>query len=145
MEYNNLVNGAQWVRSTDGLTYVPSPLDPPTYAPFGADGYPQIDQLTGSVFQAAGNDNGDGTFSLLLNIGKPGPSGDLTFLDAPGGSGKLIHIADGLTGSPDTLFPVLSMDSNRDLFAVWAVSNSSPALRQGFVSAASPTNNWGEW
>ncbi len=145
MEYNNLVNGAQWVRSTDGLTYVPSPLDPPTYAPFGADGYPQIDQVTGNVFQAAGNDNGDGTFSLLLNIGTPGPTGDLTFLDAPGGSGKLIHIADGLAGSPDTLFPVLSMDSNRDLFAVWAVSNSSPALRQVFVSAASHTTNWTKW
>jgi hypothetical protein len=145
MEYNNLVNGAQWVKSTDGLTYLAAPLDPPTYAPFGADGYPAIDQVTGKVFQAAGNDNGDGTFSLLLNIGTPGPTGDLTFLDAPGGSGKLIHIADGLTGSPDTLFSVLSMDSNRDLFAVWALSNSNAAQRQVFVSAASHTTNWTTW
>jgi hypothetical protein len=145
MEYNNLVNGAQWVRSTDGLSYVPAPLDPLTYAPFGADGYPQIDQLTGDVFQAAGNANGDGTFSLLLNIGTPGPTGDLTFLDAPGGSGTLIHIADGLPGSPDTLFPVLSMDSNRDLFAVWAVSSGTPGQRQVFVSAASHTSGWTKW
>jgi hypothetical protein len=151
MEYNNLVNGAQWVKSTDGLTYLAAPLDPPTYAPFGADGYPAIDQVTGKVFQAAGNDNGDGTFSLLLNIGTPGPSGDLTFLDAPtianpsGDSSQLIHIADHLTGSPNTLFPVLSMDSGRNLFAAWAISNSNPALRQVSVSGASAATHWRTW
>jgi hypothetical protein len=151
MEYNNLVNGAQWVKSTDGLTYLAAPLDPPIYAPFGADGYPAIDQQTGKVFQAAGNDNGDGTFSLLLNVGTPDALGNLTFLDAPtitnptGDPSRLIHIADHLSGSPNTLFPVLSMDTNRNLFAVWAISNSNPASRQVFVSAASAASNWRTW
>jgi hypothetical protein len=153
LEYNNLVNGAQWVRSTDGLTYVSSPLDPPTYAPFGADGYPTIDQVTGDVFQAAGNDNGDGTFSLLLNIGKPGPAGDLTFLDAPDGThpngnpANLIHIADKLPASPDTLFSVASIDAGRNLFVAYALSapKTNTAQRQVFVSAASAASSWKGW
>ena len=151
MEYNNLVNGAQWVKSTDGLTYLAAPLDPPTYAPFGADGYPAIDQITGKVFQAAGHDNGDGTFSLLLNIGTPDATGNLTFLDAPtitnpnGDPSQLIHIADNLTGSPETLFTVLSMDSGRNLFVAWAISNTNPALRQVFVSGASEATQWRTW
>jgi hypothetical protein len=151
MEYNNLVNGAQWVKSTDGLTYLAAPLDPPTYAPFGADGYPAIDQQTGKVFQAAGNDNGNGTFSLLLNIGTPDTLGNLTFLDAPtltnptGDPSQLIHIADHLTGSPNTLFTVVSMDSARNLFVVWAISHSNPALRQVFVSGASASTQWKTW
>src|SRR2546429_4818120 len=52
-------------------------------SPFGADGYPAIDQQTGKVFQAAGNPNGDGTYNLLLNIGTPDVNGNLPFLDAP--------------------------------------------------------------
>src|SRR2546429_5586872 len=40
-----------------------------------------IDQVTGKVLQASGSQNSDGTFSLLLNIGTPDASGDLTFLD----------------------------------------------------------------
>jgi hypothetical protein len=146
MAYNNLVNGTQWTKSFDGLTYVGAPLDPPTYAPFGADGYPAIDQVTGKVFQASGS----GT-SLLLNIGTPSATGDLTFLDAPtatapnGDTSRLIHIADGLKGSPDTLFSVLSIDSGRNLHVVFAVSSDSPGDRQVFVSAASASTGWTRW
>ncbi len=146
MEYNNVVNGAQWTKSTDGLAYVGAPVDPPTYAPFGADGYPQIDQVTGKVFQAAGSGN-----SLLLNIGTPSATGDLTFLDAPttaaasGDTSKLIHIADNLKGSPDTLFSVLSLDRARNLFVTYAVASSTPGDRQVFVAAASPDSGWTKW
>jgi hypothetical protein len=146
MAYNNLVNGTQWTKSYDGLTYVGAPINPPTYAPFGADGYPAIDQLTGQVFQASGSGN-----SLLLNIGTPNKDGDLAFLDAPsanfpnGDSSKLIHIADNLKGSPNTLFTVLSMDSDRNLFVAFAISATSPADRQVFVSASSPTSGWMRW
>lgn len=146
LEYNNLVNGAQWTKSYDGLTYVGAPLDPPSYAPFGADGYPAIDQVTGKVFQASGS----GT-SLLLNIGTPSATGDLTFLDAPtaaapsGDTFKLVHIADNLAGSPDTLFSVLSMDSARNLFVAFAVNATNAASDQVFVSAASPTTGWTKW
>lgn len=170
LEYNNLVSGAQWNKSNSavdvapggpGLTYVAATKGTTSlcsanvsfYAPFGADGYPAIDQVTGKVFQAAGSQNADGTFSLLLNIGTPDASGDLTFLDFPstanpcGDSSKLIPIAGNLPGSPSTLFTVLSMDAARNLFITWALSpkSGSPALRQVFVSAAPAATGWTKW
>src|SRR3989454_4761726 len=172
LEYNNLVGpgqngGAQWNMSNatvdplpggPGLTYVNALANAPTgtgaiYTPFGPDGYPAIDQVTGKIFQAAGFQNPNGTFSLFLNVGTPDASGQLTFFDAPttlvGGpnNGNLIHIDDNLLGSPDTLFTVLSMDTARNLFVAWALSPSSgnPAQRQVFVSAASAASGWRTW
>src|SRR5207244_4394094 len=60
---------------------------------------------------------------------------------------KLVHTADTPTGSPDTLFSVLSMDSGRNLEVVWTVSpaNNDPALRQTFVSASSAASGWTAW
>lgn len=158
LEYNDLVSGAQWNMSTDGVNYTnalggATPGSELDYAPFGADGYPAIDQQTGKVFQAAGASNPDGTFDLLLNIGTPDASGRLTFLDAPttpGGSGNesaLIHVADNLKGSPDTLFTVASLDSGRNLIVCWALSPNAgnPAERQVFVSAASAASGWRKW
>src|SRR2546427_3668206 len=70
LEFNNLVGpypngGAQWNKSTDGLSFDNATGDTPTgtgaiYTPFGADGYPAIDQVTGNVFQAAGCTTGAG-------------------------------------------------------------------------------------
>src|SRR3989454_3640799 len=163
VEYNNLVGpgpngGAQWNKSTDGLTYVNALADVPAgtagvYSPFGPDGYPAIDQVTGNVFQAAGFPNQGGTSNLLLNIGTPDTTGNLHFLDAPTSAGNgpnyanLIHITDNLPGSPDTLFTVLSMDTARNLFVAWALSSPStkPARRQVFVSAASAASGWRNW
>src|SRR5438874_8023398 len=162
-EYNNLVgpgpnSGGQWNKSTDGLNYTNAtsgvtPATETTYSPFGPDGYPAIDQQTGKVFQAAGFPNGDGTYDLLLNIGTPDVTGNLTFLDAPttpGGGPNyagLIHVADNLPGSPDTLFTVASLDSARNLHVVWAVdpANNDPAQRQVYVSAASAASGWRQW
>ena len=132
-----VTGGTQWNKSTDGLSYT-NAFAAGTTGVFGADGYPAIDQQTGKVFQAAGNGN-----SLQLNIGTPDASGNLTFLDSPGGPG-LIHIADNLAGSPDTLFSVLSMDSARNLFVVYAV-DGTPAQRQVYVSAASAASGWTNW
>src|SRR6266550_2859127 len=162
LEFNNVVGpgpngGAQWNKSTDGLTFVNATGDetPTTgsigamYSPFGPDGYPAIDQVTGKVFQAAGCTTGAGCASngIFLNIGTPDSTGTLHFLDATGGGppdfSKLIKIADTPTGSPDTLFSVLSMDSARNLFVVWCISNSDPSKRQVFVSASSPP--WKNW
>jgi hypothetical protein len=166
LEYNNLAgpgpnNGAQWNMSTDGLNYsnatageVPSGSGL-MYSPFGADGYPAIDQVTGKVLQAAGCDTKTcgtattGTPGLYLNIGTPDSTGTLHFLDDAGGGNqdlkRLIKIADTPTGSPDTLFSVVSMDQGRNLFAVWAVSSSIPAQRQVFVSVASASTGWSVW
>ena len=163
MEFNNLVGpspngGAEWTRSTDGLTYIHALADvaPGTaavYSPFGPDGYPVIDQVTGKVFQAAGFPNSNGTYSLLLNIGTPNAVGDLHFLDAPTSAGNgpnyanLVHIADNLPGSPDTLFTVLSFDTARNLFVTWTVSpsNGDPTRRQTFISVANAASGWRNW
>jgi len=160
LEFNNLVGpgpngGAQWNRSTDGLIFVNATADeiPSTgpgigYAPFGADGYPAIDQVTGKVFQAAGCSGCGAMTGLYLNIGTPDVTGTLHFLDATGTGqdlSKLIKIADTPTGSPDTLFSVLSIDSARNLVVVWCISSSTPSLRQVFVSAASAASGWTNW
>src|SRR5207248_10516951 len=161
-EYNNLTgpgpnSGGQWNKSTDGLTYTNAtngvtPATEAVYSPFGPDGYPAIDQQTGKVFQAAGYPNGDGSYDLLLNIGSPDAAGNLSFLDAPtatSGGGPndagLIHIADNLPGSPDTLFSVASMDSARNLVVAWAVNTGTPSQYQVFVSASSAASGWHTW
>jgi len=163
LEFNNVVGpgpngGAQWNKSTDGLTFVNATADevPATgsigavYSPFGPDGYPAIDQVTGKVFQAAGCgiSNGCTSNGIFLNIGTPDATGTLHFLDATGSGQdltKLIKISDTPTGSPDTLFSVLSMDSARNLILVWCISSSTPSLRQVFVSAASAASGWSSW
>src|SRR4029077_524418 len=94
MDYNDLGvasnypnGGSQWNRSTNGLNYFQAIAGQPpatavaNWAPFGPDGYPAIDQVTGDVFQAAGFKNSDGSYSMLLNIGTPDSTGNLTFLD----------------------------------------------------------------
>jgi hypothetical protein len=157
-EYNNLDNGAQWVKSRDGLNYANAQTAgngvASNYSPFGADGYPAIDQVTGKVFQAAGKQDADGkTYDVLLNIGTPNAAGQLTFLDNPalplagGDQSKLIHVADHLPGSPDVLFTVLSMDRARNLHIVYAVDADAdhPGQRQVYVSAASPASGWRHW
>src|SRR5437667_1284467 len=158
--YNNIVGpgpngGTQWIMSLDGLNYVNATGDevPPgtgaVYSPFGPDGYPAIDQVTGKVFQAAGckTSNGCTSNGIFLNIGTPDATGTLHFLDDNAGVQdltKLVHIAD-TAGSPDVLFSVLSMDTARNLFAVWALDNDNPALRQVFVSASSASSGWTVW
>ena len=157
LEYNDLVSGGQWNKSNDGLSFTgaiagESPGPQANYAPFGVDGYPQIDQETGKVFQSAGLQNPNGTFDLLLNIGTPDAQGNLTFLDAPTSAsngaattGNLIHIANDIPGSPDTLFTVLSFDKARNLFVVWDVSGSKPGQWQTYVSVASAASGWRDW
>jgi len=149
VEYNNDVNGGQWNKSTDGVNYTNAVnrAAGSTYAPFGPDGYPAVDQQTGKVFQAAGLQNSDGTtYDLLLNVGTPDASGNLTFLDAPNGdTSKLIHVADKLPGDPDMLFVVSSMDSARNLYVAWGIDSDTPSQRQIYVSGASAASGWKTW
>jgi hypothetical protein len=166
--WNNLAGpgpnaGEQWNKSTDGINYtnatageVPNGAGV-VYSPFGGDGYPAIDQVTGKVFQAAACDasrcgtSATATPGLYMNIGTPDSTGTLHFLDDAGDGNqdltRLVKIADTPAGSPDTLFSVLSMDSGRNLEVVWTVSpsNNDPALRQTFVSAASAASGWTTW
>lgn len=165
MDYNDLGvtssypnGGSQWNSSTDGLNYFQAIAGQPpltalaNWAPFGPDGYPAIDQVTGDVFEAAGFQNSNGKWSMLLNIGTPDSSGNLTFLDQSNATAAtpkspadlLIHVADNLPANPDTLFSVLSMDSARNLELVWA-SAGTPDQRQTYVSAASAKSGWKTW
>jgi hypothetical protein len=165
--WNNLVgpgpnSGEQWNKSTDGLNYTNAtagvmPATEMSYSPFGGDGYPAIDQVTGEVFQAAACDSKTcvdptvttATPGLYMNIGTPDAQGNLHFLDDNGAGGqdltKLVKIADTPTGSPDTLFSVLSMDSARNLVVAWTVSSTNPLLRQTFVAASSAATGWKKW
>jgi hypothetical protein len=141
------------VAATTGTTS-PCAANGSFYAPFGADGYPAIDQVTGKVMQASGSQNSDDTFSLLLNIGTPDASSDLTFLDFPttanpcGDSSKLIHIADNLPGSPKhALHRAVHGRRPQSVrqMAVSPNSGGSPALRQIFVTASSAASGWTKW
>lgn len=163
--WNNLVgpgpnSGEQWSKSTDGLNYTNATADVTVateamYSPFGGDGYPAIDQVTGKVFQAAACDSHTcgtattGVPGLYMNVGTPDATGVLHFLDDNGAGGqdltRLVKIADTPNGSPDTLFSVLSMDSGRNLEVVWAVGSSNAAQRQVYASAASAASNWTAW
>jgi hypothetical protein len=174
LEYNDVVNGAHWVKSnasTDpapggpGLTYneATNGSNSPcvttngttNYAPFGADGYPAIDQVTGKVFQAAfgPTDPGTGKASMLLNIGTPDAAGNLTFLDAPstakpcGDPSRLITIATGVPADAGDAanFVVASMDSARNLFVAWVGKSLDPTLRQAYVSAAGAGSGSASW
>ena len=166
LAWNNLIgpgpnSGETWNKSTDGLNYTNAtagvtPATESSYSPFGGDGYPAIDQVTGKVFQAAACDDkmcGTSTATtakpgLYMNIGTPDSSGNLHFLDDNGAGGqdltRLVKIAD-TTDSPDTLFSVLSMDSARNLVVVWTVNSSDPALDQSWVSASSAASGWTTW
>jgi hypothetical protein len=125
-----------WVKSNDGLNYTSAAAA----RSFGADGYPAIDQVTGKVFEATYRGS-----KILLNIGTPDSSGNLTFLDGTGGTG-LITVASQVINSGDVAnFVVSSMDSSRNLYVVWVNRSNVATERQVFVSAASAASGWTNW
>ena len=142
-------NGPAWQKSTDGINFTSATSS----SPFGVDGHPAIDQVTGDVFQST--DNGSGL--IQLNIGAPkDASGNLCFLDdAPatcampaaqyGGdqSKGLITVASGVDeNAPGGGFVVTSMDSARNLYVVWEDGNFGGANdHQEVFVAAAPANN----
>jgi hypothetical protein len=160
----NTNGGGGWYRSTDGLTYSSAIMGQSggasnTYCPFGADGYPSIDQTTGKVAEAEfGTVNG--ADAIQLNIGTPiDPAGDLCFLDdtvtAACQAGNLGHsLITVATNNPalhnvvhdDTEaanFTVTSLDSARNLWVVWVNHAGTPAQHQAWVSVAPyPWTSW---
>jgi hypothetical protein len=155
MEYNNGVGvttgSSEWVRSNDGLTFTDALAGHPgaeTYAPFGADGYPSIDQVTGKVFEPAYNPGAAaGTSDILLNIGTPDANGDLTFLDAGNDTSKLITVAPGVLDDrgDSANFVVSSMDSGRNLWVAWVARSTDPKKAQTYVAVASAASGWTAW
>lgn len=133
LEYTGQVNGNDVVSSsTDGVSYSHHAGD------FAGDGVhqpnhtpPIVDQYTGDFL---GMTTGKTNDSLALAIGKPNAAGDLTFHYNP--------IAT-LSGDPQTLFPILTQDSARNLYAVWIQDNDYKV----YYSWAAPgrDNEWRHW
>jgi hypothetical protein len=154
--------GGGWYKSSDGLTYTSAITGQlggslNTFCPFGADGYPSIDQTTGKVFQAEFG-SVSGADAIQLNIGTPLPDGNLCFLDdnsatCEGKPKGIITIAlnnptlsDVIHDSTEAAnFTVSSMDSGRNLWVVWVNHATDPNLHQAWVSVASSDSGWKTW
>ena len=145
LEYNNVASATpgnsglgHWNKSADGLTF--SNAD--TRDEFGADGYPSIDQVTGDVFQAEYS-GGD----VLLNIGTPDATGNLTFLDQQTPPQSFIPVAHNVPNDSGEAanFVVSSMDSGRNLWVAWVGRSKTPSLRQTWISVASAASGWKTW
>jgi hypothetical protein len=168
--------GTFWMKSSLGLSYTAAQADgdfSTGYCPYGADGYPSIDQETGNVFQAEIGDlsSTDTTPAMKLNIGRPvDAAGNLCFLDAKLAStacrvhatgvgtdtpyNRLITVAhNNMPGHPvpndggDVAnFTVSSMDSGRNLWVAWVGKAADPSKRQTYVAVTPPGQNcWCEF
>jgi hypothetical protein len=117
--------------STDGVNYLTAAG---TYANDGTHSPnhtpPIVDQHTGDLL---GLTSDGGSNSLALALGKPDSAGKLTFTYA--------KVADGLKGSPQSLFPTISEDTARNVYAVWVDGTTW----QVWYAWAPPTDNWSHW
>jgi len=142
MEYADQLFGDAVAISTDGVDYSRSAG---TYANDGIHqpnhGVPLVDQHTGRFLGLTSNStNTDPNAKtagkdLALVVGVPDVAGKLTF--------HYNKLATGLPGSPETLFPVLTQDGARNLYAVW-VDDSNYKV---YYSWAPPgaDNEWKNW
>ena len=133
MEYSDQVNGDAIDLSTDGSNYSTVAgefANDGVHAP--NHGVPLVDQHTGKFIGLTSNGSSN---SLALAIGTPDAAGLLSFHYNP--------VADGLIGSPQTLFPVLAQDGSRNLYAVW-VENKTYNV---YYSWAAPgaDDEWKHW
>ncbi|MFN2465506.1 MAG: hypothetical protein ABR598_04490 [Candidatus Dormibacteria bacterium] len=173
MEANDLNCGAQWYKTTDGINYSTAELDGPgtltNYCPFGADGYPTIDQpVSGArgrpthVFEANFGSvtvGGQAKDAIQVNIGTPNDAaGDLCFLDAPStstacpsGTGLITAAVNGtgnevVNNAGDAAnFVVSSIDSARNLWVAWVDKSTVPSQRQAWVAVSSAASGWRTW
>ena len=133
MEYADQVNGDAVDMSTDGTDYskvAGGYANDNKHQP--NHGVPLVDQHTGKFL---GMTSGTSGHSLALVVGVPKADGTLTFHYNP--------LADGLVGNPETLFPVLSQDGARNLYAVWVEDKTFNV----WYSWAPPgaDNEWKSW
>jgi hypothetical protein len=136
MEYTGQVNGNDVVSSsTDGTDYSHHAGDfandsnhTPNHTPI------IVDQYTGDVLgmttaTSKGND-------LALVTGKPDANGDLTFTST--------DVAKNLAGDPQTLFPVLTEDTARTLYAVW-VDHTTYRVWYTYSKVDPSGTSWTHW
>ena len=132
MEYADQATGDAVDMSTDGTNYTVAG----EYASDGLHspnhGVPLVDQHTGKFLGMTSGKSGN---SLALAVGVPNATGLLTF--------HYNEMVTGLSGSPETLFPVLAQDGARNLYAVWINAKTY----QVSYSWAPPgaDNEWKSW
>ena len=139
MEYADQANGDAVDISTDGTDYSTvagefgndgDPVNGCIHCP--NHGVPLVDQHTGRYLAMT---TGNTKNSLALVVGLPDVAGKLTF--------HYNEMVGGLAGNPETLFPVLTQDGARNLYAVW-VENKTYSV---YYSWAAPgaDNEWRHW
>jgi len=142
MEYDNLTSGDTVAMSDDGVNYSR------TAGKYANDkthqvnnGVPVLDQHTGKFLGLTSNStNTDPNANtagkdLALAVGVPDAAGKLTF--------HYNKLATGLPGSPETLFPVLTQDGARNLYAVW-VDDSNYKVYYAWAPPGAD-NEWKNW
>src|SRR4051812_45327357 len=133
MEYADQVNGDDVAISTDGVDYSKSAG---IYANDGVHGANHgtilVDQHTGKFLGMTTDKQQN---SLALVVGVPAADATLTY--------HYNTIALDLPGDPQTLFPVLTQDGARNLYAVWIEDKTF----QTWYSWAPPgaDNEWKNW
>ncbi len=137
MEYADQAFGDRVDYTTDGTTY--NFTDPAgEYADDGVHnpnhGVPLVDQHTGKFLGLVG---AEGSRGLALAIGEPDATGHLTFTYTEAVP------AETIVGSPEQLFPILTQDSRRNIYAVWV----DDAVNQVYYAWAPPgaDNGWTQW
>lgn len=135
MEYQGQATGADIVDvSTDGVNYshkagqfADDGVHSPNHTPI------IVDQHTGQVLGMTGGATGN---SLALAVGEPNAAGDLTYHYSP--------VAENLGGDPQTLFPILTEDTARNLYAVW-VDHTSYQVFYSWSPVNSAGTDWTGW
>jgi len=134
LEYQGQVTSGDIVdTSTDGVNYSHRAGIFANGGGHGPNHTPIIvDQHTGDVL---GMTSDGASNSLALAVGTPNAAGDLAFTYTP--------VAKNLPGSPQTLFPVLTEDTARSLYAVWVDSKNYQVYYSW--SPVNADNGWTSW
>jgi hypothetical protein len=136
MEYADQTAGDRVDFTTDGVDYhlgdqAGEYCDDSTHKP--NHGVPLVDQYTGD-FLGLCTDEGGG---LALARGVPDATGHLTF------DYTTAVPPDAMEGSPETLFPILTEDTARNIYAVWIEDQTYQAYYAW--AAPGPDNTWSKW
>jgi hypothetical protein len=140
MEYADQAFGDRVDYTTDGTDYnltdqAGEYADDNVHSP--NHGVPLVDQYTGDFLGLTSNITSGSGKGLALAVGVPDAAGHLTFHYNTAVS------EDDMTGSPETLFPILTEDTARNLYAVWI----DDTTYQAFYAWAPPgaDNEWKNW
>jgi hypothetical protein len=136
MEYADQAVGDRVDFTTDGTNYhlgdaAGEYCDDGTHNP--NHGVPVVDQHTGDFLGLCSDSSGGG---LALAVGVPDATGHLTFHYT-----TAVDTAD--TADPETLFPILTQDTARNLYAVW-IDHKDYRVHYAWAPPGA-NNEWTQW